>query len=399
MVLVSVIVPVYNTEKYLTRCLDSLLNQTLQDIEIICVDDGSTDSSPDILQSYAGKEERIRLVQKENGGLVSARKAGVRIARGKYIGYVDSDDWIEPEMYEKLYLHGIQNQADLVSSGYFFEGNYTTLHYDDVLEGIYDSREMNTIRERAIFNVEKRGVGIRASLCCKLFLANRIKQIQEEIPDNLTISEDKMCVLTYLLNCTRVYIAREAYYHYMIHPDSMVHAPNPHYLEAVNAVYQYMMRLYEHPHFTKAMRVQAELYITEMLYKGINSRLGFENRNLFWLDPYWLSEIPFGARVVLYGGGELGEAYRQQIKARKDLIFVACVDSAWARFAEGALQVSDTHMLFRLEYDLVVITIKNPQKAKEVRKSLILIGVPLEKIRWFEQKEIFWKYAEVDGWI
>lgn len=399
MALLSVIVPIYNTKKYLSRCLDSIINQTLQEIEIICVNDGSTDSCPDILQQYAEKDKRIQLVHKENGGLVSARKAGVRIAQGKYIGYVDSDDWIEPEMYEKLYLYGEQNQADMVSSGYIFEGNYTTFHYDDLPTGLYDVSKMDLVRENAIFNTDKKDVGIRASLCCKLFLADRLKQVQEKIPDDLTISEDKMCVLTYLLDCTRVYIAKEAYYHYIIHPDSMIHTPNPHYLKAVHAVYQYMIRLYDHPKFTEAMRTQAEIYIIEMLYKGINSRMGFRNRNLFWIDPYWLSGIPYGSRVVLYGAGELGTAYRQQLKYREDLIFTVCVDEAWERFTGDSFPVFSPDRLEKMEYDLIVITIKNPQKAQKVKDSLIHTGVPKEKIRWYEQKEIFWKYAEVNGWL
>ena len=92
MALLSVIIPVYNTEKYLPRCLDSVINQTLREIEILCVDDGSTDSSPSVLQDYARRDPRIRVIRKENGGLVSARKAGIQEAKGTYIGYVDSDD-------------------------------------------------------------------------------------------------------------------------------------------------------------------------------------------------------------------------------------------------------------------------------------------------------------------
>ena len=97
---VSVIIPVYNVEKYLATCLDSVTNQTLKDIEIICVNDGSTDRSGEILSRYAAQDERIKIVSKPNGGLASARNAGFEIAKGKYIGFVDSDDWVEPETYE-----------------------------------------------------------------------------------------------------------------------------------------------------------------------------------------------------------------------------------------------------------------------------------------------------------
>ena len=102
MALVSIVVPVYNVEKYLKRCVDSIMLQTLQDIEIILVDDGSTDSSGKLCDELVKLDRRIRVIHKENGGLSSARNAGMWIARGKYIGFVDSDDTILNTMYEEL---------------------------------------------------------------------------------------------------------------------------------------------------------------------------------------------------------------------------------------------------------------------------------------------------------
>ena len=399
MALVSVIVPVYNTEKYLSRCLDSIAHQTLQDIEIICVDDGSTDSSLSILQSYARRDQRIRIIKKKNGGLVSARKAGVQEVSGTYIGYVDSDDWIEPDMYEKLYGYAVRDQADMVSSGYIFEGNYITTHYDDVPEGLYDPEEMDFLRANAIYNLGTKDVGIRGSLCCKIFLAEKFKEVQLNIPEEISMSEDKLCILSYLLVCNRVSVLKKAFYHYMIHQESMVHTPDPGYLLKVNGVYQYFIKLYNHPLFTETMRMQAELYVTEMLYKGINSRMGCENRNLFWIDPYWLREIPQGSKVALYGGGELGYVYRRQLKSREDLTFVGWLDLGWERFKNDSMETVSLEELLRAEYDVVVITIKNPSKAQEVRGQLVEVGIPEYRIRWFEQKELYWKYAEANGWI
>ena len=100
---VSVLVAVYNVSTYLRQCLDSLKNQTLKDIEIICVNDGSTDSSLQILEEYAAKDDRIKLVNKINGGLPSARNAGLEIARGEYICFVDGDDFVDIRMYQKMY--------------------------------------------------------------------------------------------------------------------------------------------------------------------------------------------------------------------------------------------------------------------------------------------------------
>lgn len=113
MIKVSIIVPIYNAEKYLTQCLDSIVNQTLKDIEIILVDDGSTDGSAEICQSYLS-DDRVTYFHKENEGLAAARQDGMERAQGEYIGFVDSDDWLEPDMYEKMYNASRINNADIV---------------------------------------------------------------------------------------------------------------------------------------------------------------------------------------------------------------------------------------------------------------------------------------------
>ena len=100
MCLISIIVPVYNVEKYLERCLDSILSQTFSDFELILVNDGSTDHSLEICRSYAEKDERILLIDQENRGLSAARNAGIAVAKGEYLGFVDSDDYIAQNMYE-----------------------------------------------------------------------------------------------------------------------------------------------------------------------------------------------------------------------------------------------------------------------------------------------------------
>lgn len=115
--LVSVIVPIYNVEKYLNKCVDSIINQTLENIEIILVDDGSTDSCGEIIDEYARKDNRIIVIHKENSGQSSARNMGLDIARGKYIGFVDSDDWIESNMYEDLYKSIEESNLDIAVCG------------------------------------------------------------------------------------------------------------------------------------------------------------------------------------------------------------------------------------------------------------------------------------------
>ena len=109
----SVIIPVYNVEEYLNECLDSITNQTLEGIEIICIDDGSTDNSPNLLKEYQKKDQRIKIITKENGGQATARNLGIKEAHGEYIAFIDSDDFIEPEMLEKLYTKAKNNNLDI----------------------------------------------------------------------------------------------------------------------------------------------------------------------------------------------------------------------------------------------------------------------------------------------
>ncbi len=139
---ISVIVPVYNVEKYLKECLDSIINQTLSDIEIICVNDGSTDNSLKILEEYALKDKRIKIINKENGGLSSARNAGLDVAKGKYLHFVDSDDYLDLKCYEKLYNKIIEFDADFCQFGYLYvDNNKNVLNKTDFSEFFKDKNQ------------------------------------------------------------------------------------------------------------------------------------------------------------------------------------------------------------------------------------------------------------------
>ena len=120
MVKVSIIVPVYNVEKYLRQCMDSIIVQTLKDIEIICIDDGSTDSSGGILDDYASKDDRIRVIHKENSGYGNSMNIGLDAATGEYVGIVESDDYADENMFQTLYRIADENKLDVVKSSFFY---------------------------------------------------------------------------------------------------------------------------------------------------------------------------------------------------------------------------------------------------------------------------------------
>lgn len=381
---VSIIVPIFNCERYLDRCIKSICNQSLRDIEIICVDDCSTDGSNKILLDFANRDSRIKVMRHDiNKGLVAARKTGVNEAAGEYVGFVDGDDWIEPHMYANLYRLATEHDADMVSSGYILEGGYVSEEYDSIDEGLYGADRRQEILDKLIFNMRRQDLGIRGSLCCKLFKRGLIADIQNRIPDEITYSEDKMCVLTFALECKSIYVVRRAWYHYIINSASMTQRVNVDYLDKVNAVYRYLVSLYTNPDFTDSMRMQAELYITQLLIKGINSRMGFSIKNLMWIGSEWMYKIPGGSRVLLYGEGELCKTYERLISSNDNLVLVGVVNSA--------ADVS------KYGYDHIVITYKYVPKVDEIKDELLRVGVSSERILWFEQKEIFWDFAESAG--
>ncbi|UOK56378.1 glycosyltransferase [Bacillus sp. OVS6] len=116
---ISIVVPIYNVEKYLHKCIDSILSQNFTDLEIVLVNDGSTDSCGRICDEYSIKDNRVKVIHKKNGGLSDARNTGIEISTGDFIGFVDSDDWVEPNMYETLYNLCISNSADISTCSIF----------------------------------------------------------------------------------------------------------------------------------------------------------------------------------------------------------------------------------------------------------------------------------------
>ena len=153
---VSILMPIYNVQYYLRECLDSIVNQTLADIEVICIDDGSTDDSGKILDEYAAKDTRFKIIHKENGGYGKAMNVGLDIARGEYIGIVESDDYIRPEMYEEQYQIARDNNLDMLKADFLRfigEGESREFTYRNIANAKRDyNRIIRPLDELEIFH-------------------------------------------------------------------------------------------------------------------------------------------------------------------------------------------------------------------------------------------------------
>ena len=213
--MLSVIIPVYNVEDYLNECLDSVINQTLEDIEIICIDDGSTDNSPDILKEYSKKDKRIKIIIKENGGQATARNLGIKEAQGEYIAFVDSDDFIEPTMFEKLYTKAKDNNLDIAMCKIATYDNQTEEIKDNVwyyMLGVFRDFEKDIFNHK---DTKEFTCHIAVTPYNKIYKTTLLKENNILFPEGLIFEDEKFFYDTYL-RAKRVSIVDEFLYYYRI---------------------------------------------------------------------------------------------------------------------------------------------------------------------------------------
>lgn len=220
--LISVIVPVYNVEKYLNRCIDSILNQTFKQIEIILVDDGSTDKSPIICDEYCDSYENIKVIHKENNRVSAARNDGIKIATGKYIALVDSDDWIEPNMLEEMYnkaeeFHTDITMCDLKKVG--VESEYTVSQ--PIREGYYDRNMIQAELFSCLIMFENIEFPPTISNCTCLFRHKFLIENNLFYDEDIHYCEDSILGSKVMYNANGFYYMKNRYfYNYFYNPNS-----------------------------------------------------------------------------------------------------------------------------------------------------------------------------------
>ncbi len=218
----SVIVPVYKVEKYLSNCIESVLKQTFSDFELILVDDGSPDSCPQICDDYKKKDNRIKVVHKENGGLASARRTGIKVAEGDYVFNLDSDDLIENDTLECAYKIIKDTDCEIVSFSYRWVKNGQTVDVttDGLDEGFYNKSDI----EKYIFPrllMDKNMNHISYYLSGKAIKREFLTPHQLNVSEKISLGEDYCCVVPCYLNAESVYISKKTAYLYTIREDSL----------------------------------------------------------------------------------------------------------------------------------------------------------------------------------
>ena len=225
---ISVIIPVYNTAKYMDECLESVLTQTFKEFEVILVDDGSTDGlSPAKCDEYAAKDNRIIAVHKPNGGLISAWTEGVKRACADYLCFLDSDDWVDTDMLEKLYALTDPSFSDseIISGNYIVEkNNERRKETQGLTPGVYTGDSLDKIKENLLGNEIR---PITMSRCMKLTSRKLLLDNIKYCDTSIVMAEDVNIMLPTICDAKRLVIAKDSYfYHYRLVGDSMAHGYN-----------------------------------------------------------------------------------------------------------------------------------------------------------------------------
>ena len=225
---ISIIIPVYNVAQYLPKCLDSILAQTLSDIEIICINDGSTDNSSDILKNYATKDRRIKIINQSNQGISAARNSGLSVVQSEYVMFVDSDDYIAPDMAEKLYRTMETDKSDVV----ICSAECVNLLPKDASPDVIEWQSWlqpwldEYVKPTGIYDVPKTIKGEFISVVWnKLYRASTIKNYKIEFPLGL-IEEDEYWLWAYMIHCKKYSFINERLYFYVQRSGSIMTTRN-----------------------------------------------------------------------------------------------------------------------------------------------------------------------------
>lgn len=378
---ISVIVPIYNVKGYLDKCISSICSQTYKNIEIILVDDGSTDGGSAVCDTYAKRDNRIIVIHKENGGLTSARKAGVKIATGKYIGFVDGDDWIDENMYEEMLRIAVDNKVDMVMTDMFrhkFTGEVTVWSGAFLEEGKYDLQKIRHLfAENLIPGLSKVHSGVNGGVHVKLFKSNIIKKHLMRIDDKITgFADDKIIIYPILLLEKSIYVHHKAYYHGIDRVTSATHVYNPKLLLQLYYVYDYLKDIFEKTDYVEQLIVQLDAFLIQNVIDFTQN-----NKHRMIVPKYFIDSRCdlVGKRVVLYGAGKVGVDYFEQIKQRGGNIVL------WVDKMPKSNNIKPVSALIELDvFDCVIIAVKDSQLADYIKNQLYELGVDEGKVIWYE---------------
>lgn len=375
--MISIIVPIYNTSEYLEQCVGSILNQTFRDLEIILVDDGSSYLCGRACDEYALRDSRIKVIHKENGGSTSARKAGLEIAAGDFVGYVDGDDWIEPYYYEKMVAAQEKYGADLVLSGHFHDiGEDSRKVKDNFPTGIYTREQL---LQTLLYTGRFFEYGVQPHMVTKLFKKEILQKTQMCVDDRIVIGEDAAVVYPSVLEAEKIVVSDVCAYHYVQHLNSMTKREQENKENIYGLLFEHLEKAFKDKNVWAVMEPQLQQYRKYLLFMHRISC--FDEKVLL---PY--GGIAAGSKVVIYGAGVLGQKMHRYLMGKKEISIVLWADQKYEIYRKQGLAVDAPDAILKVpDYDFVLIANMEQSAAETIKMDLVDNGVNDRKILWFSE--------------
>lgn len=384
--MISVIVPMYNARNYIGKCLDSIVNQSYRDLEIIVVDDGSTDGSGTVADEYASKDSRIKVIHGENQGLVSARKRGIAQATGDYVLFVDSDDYIDIRGIDELLELADAYDTDVVCATAVkrYDNGLDSTEQNLASNGFYSGSKIEELKRQLFCIDDYCSMAVLPYLVCKLWKRDLITRFVAGADERITIGEDVAIGFPAILSAKSIYIVDLPFYNYCQHQDSMMGSggEDKEYQNA-QILRDYLMgkvkELSLPSDMTESLEDGISRYYINQLFTRAYPKANSEN-NCEGLYPF-LDKMP--KRVIIYGAGEFGKAVYRYAKDKTEVV-------AWIDGNAPVLRAAGLDVITLDEYCKraqsvtddcdIVIAIFRVRTAASVTKLLTDRGIDYAKI-------------------
>lgn len=372
--LISIIVPIYNVDKYLGECIESIQKQTYKHLQIILVDDGSSDDSGDICDFYAEHDSRIEVIHQDNQGITYTRKVGLKKAKGTYIGFVDGDDTIDEGMYEFLCKKLEESDADFIHSGYY-ENNREIIPFEN---GVVELSGSNG--EFLYKSVFGETTYLIPSIWSKLFRADFIRNCFSKVPDRISYGEDLISLCVCILEAKRFVLMAKAFYHYRIRSDSLTHRDFVYMSRGYVQLHEALCDLFQMYNTFGELEDKLRIFLFNNLFTIVQREI----RDVFPIATYRFVDLEkiMNKKIILYGAGVVGKSFFSQISRYKSCEIVAWVDQNPPAPPDVDIVIEPVDVLVGKEYDLVLIALRDEKRANEVKQGLYDKGIDAQKVFW-----------------
>lgn len=378
----SVIVPVYNAESTIRDCLESILNQTYHNFELILVDDGSTDKSSSICDEYARKNDRVSVIHIDNSGPFQARKLGAEKAKGEILTFSDADDWLEINTFETVMQIFSECNPDIFAYAYTAGDSIVEKHlYDEKLycrDEIRDNIIPGMMHDSAIG-----GRRLNPSLCCKFIKKKLYSQVTESVKDKITLGEDALVTYPAVCMADSIFICNKVLYHYRNNNLSCTHTfPLERILE-VKALQNNMVRLFDEMGILDKVEFQIESYIRLFFEMMAKSWYGLELSPITFNFPY--QYIAKGSEVFIYGAGSVGKSYINGLKISNYASIAGWADINYEKYKTyNNVNIIAPEVIRERTFDILLIAVWDEKTAYDIKLNLTDMGIPENKVFWIK---------------